>query len=99
MNPPFGESVTTVNKGFESDYPNSKNDIYAAFVDRALGLCITGGMVGAITPRTGFFLSRFKCWRENVLLAKSNMKIVADLGFGVLDDAMVETVAYCLEAR
>ncbi|MGY8704588.1 Eco57I restriction-modification methylase domain-containing protein [Bradyrhizobium sp. 18BD] len=99
MNPPFGESAPLSKLDFEKAYMNSKNDIYAAFVERAIGLLRPNGALGAITPRTGFFLTRFKNWRENILLEKTLMTVVADLGFGVLDDAMVETVAYCLEIK
>jgi hypothetical protein len=99
MNPPFGESTPLSKTDFEQTYKNSKNDIYAAFVERGIGVLRPSCLLGAITPRTGFFLTRFKNWREKVLLEKTHMKVVADLGFGVLDDAMVETVTYCLEVK
>lgn len=57
------------------------------------------GRVGAITSRTGFFLSSFRKWREDILMNSAPPTVMADLGFGVLDGAMVETAAYCLEAR
>ena len=53
--------------------------------------------LGAITSRTGFFLSSFQKWREEILLKEAPPVVVADLGYGVMDDAMVEAVAYCLE--
>jgi hypothetical protein len=99
MNPPFGESTPVSKTKFEQAYKNSKNDIYAAFVERGIDMLRPSCLIGAITPRTGFFLTRFKNWRENVLLEKTQMTVVADLGFGVLDDAMVETVTYCLEVK
>ncbi len=97
MNPPFGDCAEHSKNKFEHDYPSSKNDLYAAFIDRAADLCSARGRIGAITPRTGFFLSSFRGWREKILLRKTSLKVVADLGFGVLDSAMVETVAYCME--
>jgi hypothetical protein len=54
-------------------------------------------MLGAITSRTGFFLSSFQRWREEILLNDAPPVVFADLGFGVLDSAMVEVAAYCLE--
>ena len=54
--------------------------------------------LGAITSRTGFFLSSFQKWREEILLGRASPEVFADLGAGVLDSAMVETAAYCLEA-
>lgn len=43
-----------------------------------------------------FFLSSFQKWRDEILLKKAHPTIMIDLGYGVLDTAMVETVAYCL---
>jgi len=77
-------------------YPRTKNDLYAAFVERGLELLVPGGMLGAITSRTGFFLTSFRKWREEILLKEAQLTTFADLGYGVLDTAMVETAAYCL---
>jgi hypothetical protein len=55
------------------------------------------GMLGAITSRTGFFLSSFQKWREDIILDTAPPLVFADLGGGVLDGAMVEVAAYCLE--
>jgi len=97
MNPPFGAGSTRAKQAFEKAYPSTKNDVYAAFVERAIELLSAGGRVGAITSRTGFFLSSFQRWREETLLKTAPPVVFADLGAGVLDSAMVETAAYCLE--
>jgi hypothetical protein len=99
MNPPFGAGSTRAKKDFERAYARTKNDVYAAFVERGVELLSTRGRLGAITSRTGFFLSSFQRWREEVLLKTAPPVVFADLGAGVLDSAMVETAAYCLEAR
>jgi hypothetical protein len=99
MNPPFGAGSTRAKKDFEKAYPRTKNDVYAAFVERGIELLASRGRLGAITSRTGFFLSSFQKWREDVLLKQAPPAVFADLGWGVLDSAMVETAAYCLEAR
>ena len=98
MNPPFGKASLPAKDAFDRAYPITKNDIYAAFVERGIQLVVPGGMVGALTSRTGFFLSTFQGWREDILLAQAPPFLLADLGTGVLDDAMVEVAAYCLEA-
>lgn len=98
MNPPFGGGSMRAKKDFEKAYPRTKNDIYAAFVERGIELLTPRGFVGAITSRSGFFQSTFQRWREDVLLKAAPPTVVADLGYGVLDSAMVETAAYCLEA-
>jgi len=99
MNPPFGAGSIRAKADIERAYPNTKNDVYAAFVERGIELLTSRGRVGAITSRTGFFLTSFQKWREKVLLAHAPPVLFADLGHGVLDAAMVETAAYCLEAR
>ena len=99
MNPPFGESSKKAKSYIVKSYPRSKNDLYAAFVERGLELLEPQGMLGAITSRTGFFLTTFQKWREEILLGASRPLVMADLGYGVLDTAMVETAAYCLERR
>lgn len=97
MNPPFGEPAKTSKTLIEKAFPKTKNDIYAAFVERGLKLLHKGGSLGAITSRTGFFLSSFTKWREEVLLKETKPTVFADLGYGVMDAAMVEAAAYCLE--
>lgn len=96
MNPPFGAASAAWKPTFEKAYPRTKNDMYAAFVERGLAILDPNGMVGAITSRTGFFLTSFQKWREDILVREAPPIIFADLGHGVLDSAMVETAAYCL---
>ena len=96
MNPPFGESSKPARGLLEKQYPRTKNDLYAAFVEMGLRRLHLGALLGAITSRTGFFLSSFQKWREEVLLREALPTVFADLGYGVLDTAMVETAAYCL---
>jgi hypothetical protein len=97
MNPPFGAGSLVAKGEFESGYPRTKNDVYAAFVERGIELLHSGGLLGAITSRTGFFLSSFQQWREQILLREAPPVVFADLGYGVLDGAMVEVAAYCLK--
>jgi hypothetical protein len=99
MNPPFGSPSKASKEYLDRHYPQSKNDLFATFIDRGLSLLNTGGHVGAITSRTGFFLTSFSSWRDEVLLAHSTPTVFADLGSGVLDAAVVETAACTLEKR
>jgi type I restriction-modification system DNA methylase subunit len=97
MNPPFGACSVAAKRDFDKSYPRTKNDLYAAFVERGIQLLNPHGFLGAITSRTGFFLSSFQKWREEILLEEAPPVVFADLGYGVLDSAMVEVAAYCLE--
>ena len=99
MNPPFGALSEGVKKEVEAAYPESKNDLLSIFVQRGIGMLGQGGMLGAITSRTCFFLSSFHRWREEVILQRTNVICMADLGIGVMDDAVVEAAAYALEVK
>ena len=99
MNPPFGAGSLKAKRVFDATYPRTKNDVYAAFVERGIQLLVCRGMLGAITSRTGFFLSSFQKWREEIILGDAPPIVFADLGMGVLDGAMVEVAAYCLEKK
>jgi hypothetical protein len=96
MNPPFGAASVGSKAYIQKAYSRTKNDLYAAFVERGLELLLPGGYLGAITSRTGFFLTSFQKWREEILLKETKLIALADLGYGVLDTAMVETAAYVL---
>ncbi len=96
MNPPFGEPSILSKQLLQEQYADAKHDLYAAFVDRGVRCLHSDGLLGAITSRTGFFLSSFQKWRESLLLGEASPSVFADLGHGVLDTAMVETAAYCV---
>lgn len=99
MNPPFGALASGTKDQLAKAYPRSKNDLLAIMVERGLELLRTGGRIGAITSRTCFFLSSFQKWREEIVLGIAKPEVMADLGHGVMDDAMVEAAAYVLEKR
>ena len=99
MNPPFGALAAGTKAQLSKAYPNSRNDLLAIFVERGLELMRAGARIGAITSRTCFFLSSFHKWREKVVLEMTRPEIMADLGFGVMDDAAVEAAAYVLEKQ
>lgn len=99
MNPPFGALAAGTKSRLTTSYPRSKNDLLAIMVERGLQLLRPGGRIGAITSRTCFFLSSFQRWREEIVLGAARPEVMADLGHGVMDDAMVEAAAYVLEKQ
>lgn len=99
MNPPFGALASGSKAELGRAYPKSKNDLLAVFVERGLDLLRPGGRLGAITSRTCFFLSSFQKWREDIVLGSARPEVMADLGHGVMDEAMVEAAAYVLEKQ
>jgi hypothetical protein len=93
MNPPYGEFIPAVKKFVDVAYPLTKNDIYAAFIDRGTQLLRPTGYLGAIVSRTFVNLSSFEKLRTHILLKRNPLVTMLDLGFGILDGATVETAA------
>lgn len=99
MNPPFGAATEKADQYLSTAYPLAKNDLFAAFVFSSRGRLVSNGMLGAITSRTGLFLRTLEAWRDSELVERDRIFLMADLGHGVLDGAMVGTAAYCLVNR
>ena len=98
MNPPFGEAVASTKEYLKGAYPwipTRDYNLLAAFVGRGIELCKPAGYLGAITSRAGMFLKTFEAWREQVLLGH-HLVALADLGFGVMEQALVEAAAYVI---
>ena len=96
MNPPFGAFSKLCKEFAQNTYPGSNNDLLCAFTERYLEKLETNGYLGAITSRTPFFISSASTWREKILLSRSSVVVMTDLGAGVMDDAMVEAAAFVL---
>ena len=101
QNPPFGEPVPETKPYLKAAYPwipTKDYNLLAAFVGRSLELCRPrAGYVGAITSRTGMFLKTFEAWRRDILRG-NHLVALADLGDGVMEEAVVEAAAYVLGA-
>lgn len=96
MNPPYGAFVTKVADFIKAAYPLSKNNIYAAFIDRATQLILPEGFVGALVTNTFVNLEDFGKLRTEILMKRNPLVLMMDLGFGILDDATVEAAAIVL---
>lgn len=93
MNPPFGDPTPLCSEVLGSTQPRSKYDLGAAFVERAVALMTAGGAVGWISSRTWMASAMLGDLRREILYKRSPLSLVADLGIGVLDSALVETAA------
>ena len=96
MNPPFGKSSNACETYYNDAYSDFKLDIGIAFVDRFLDRLCQCGSLGAITSRTYLASDSMVDWRLTRLLRDRPLHVLLDLGYGVLDEAMVE--AACLVA-
>jgi len=98
MNPPFGNPCASSRNYIERAYERCKEDVDACFVSRALDLLNPPGLVGVIANRTEFFKATLAAWRKHELLGRAGIDCAADLGYGVLDSALVEAASYILRA-
>ena len=102
MNPPFGEPVPDTKPYLKAAYPwipTKDHNLFAAFVGRGLQLAEEQiGTCSAITSRSGMFLKTFEKWRKSVLLG-SQLVALTDLGYGVMEQALVEAAAYVLRRQ
>jgi hypothetical protein len=98
MNPPFGELSVNSKDYLFRNYDDFKYDIYAAFVIRGVELLTRNGELGALTSRTGFFLTTLQKWRAQ-FITRSPLRTFADLGLGVLDSAAVEACCFTVQSN
>ena len=93
MNPPYGDTSKNARAYLQSVYSGQPNDLFGCFLERSIEMA---DAIGSLTSRTFLFFSSFEKLRSDHLFSKKRVGEIADLGFGVLDDAMVETCAMAL---
>lgn len=97
MNPPFGQGNKSVAKYLDTEYSGSGvAELGSSFYTRALDITHPAALFGSITSRTCFYLNSLSQWRRDIAIGKSQIEFMADLGEGILDDAMNETACYVI---
>ncbi|QOY61797.1 BREX-1 system adenine-specific DNA-methyltransferase PglX [Lysobacter sp. H21R4] len=85
----------------KENYPNSKSDLFAMFIERNLDLTVPAGAVAMITMQSWMFLSSFEALR-NRILGQHTIISMAHLGaraFDSIGGEVVSTTAFVLENR
>lgn len=95
MNPPFGEYSEKFKETATKQYSGGAHDIIAGFIERAAKIKLHDGLIGCISSRAVFYGPTNATWREQVVIP-TGLQVWVELGEGVLDDAMVETIMYTL---
>lgn len=83
----------------KDNYPDSKSDLFAMFIERNLDLVVKQGAVGMITMQSWMFLSSYEKLRTNLLNSKTIISM-AHLGaraFDSIGGEVVSTTAFVLE--
>jgi hypothetical protein len=103
-NPPYmgSKSVDSALADFaKREYPDSKSDLFAMFIERCLGFTLDAGFVGMITMQSWMFLSSYENLRLRIL--KSSPPVVmahlGDRAFDSIGGSVVSTTAFVLSRR
>ena len=101
-NPPYmgGKGMNArLSSWAKENYPNSKSDLFAMFMERNLDLAVKGGAVAMITMQSWMFLSSFEALRSRILNQHTILSM-AHLGaraFDSIGGEVVSTTAFVLE--
>ena len=101
-NPPYmgGKGMNArLSSWARENYPNSKSDLFAMFMERNLDLAVKGGAVAMITMQSWMFLSSFEALRSRILNQHTILSM-AHLGaraFDSIGGEVVSTTAFVLE--
>ncbi len=103
-NPPYmgGKGMNARLKTFAQDnYPNSKSDFFAMFIERNLDMAIQKGMVAMITMQSWMFLSSFKKLRYKILNNDTilSMSHLGPRAFDSISGEVVSTTAFVIETE
>jgi len=99
MNPPYGRAPARAKDYLHAYYPHTHADLYASFIEQAVGLLLERGFVGMLTSRTFMFLKYFSWLRETLLGIAAMPGVILEFGQGILDEATVRTAASVLFKR
>lgn len=100
-NPPYmgGKGQNATLKTFAKDqYPDSKADLFAMFMERNLEAAGPAGRVGMVTMQSWMFLSSFETLREKLLTQHTllTMLHLGAHGFDSIGGEVVQTTAFTL---
>ncbi|MFT4929504.1 MAG: hypothetical protein ACI8WB_005637, partial [Phenylobacterium sp.] len=100
-NPPYmgGKGMNAELKSFAKiQFPDSKSDLFAMFMERAFGLLTENGFNAQVNMQSWMFLSSYEKMRESLLETKTFVTM-AHLGaraFGQISGEVVQTTAWVL---
>ncbi len=95
MNPPFGAATESTEEYISSNYPYFSKNLLCAFIARVSEILKNSGLCGSVIDRTILIKNSYEGFRRKFFLEDGALKLVADLGWGVLDaNVEVSTVVF-----
>lgn len=97
-NPPYAGTSNlsaNVNNFVKKNYPDSKADLYAVFIERCSQMTLNNGFQAMITQHSWMFLSSFEKLREKMMLTETiNMAHLGARAFEEIGGEVVQTTAF-----
>jgi len=94
MNPPFGNPSLQGQDYHAKHYSSANNFMYASFAIRGLQFISDRGLLGTLCNRAGLFLPTYETWRDVVFYKETSLYALLDLGFSIVEDAIVEMCGF-----
>jgi hypothetical protein len=104
VNPPYmrnNNMAVALAEFVNHRFPDSKADLFAAFIERCLGLSAPAGFVAMITMQSWMFLASYSKFRSN-LVARNSLLAMAHLGeraFDSIGGSVVSTTAFIVQCK
>ena len=97
-NPPYagtGNLSANVNNFVKKNYPDSKADLFAVFIERCRQMTANNGFQAMITQHSWMFLSSFEKLRQKMMLTETvNMAHLGARAFEEIGGEVVQTTAF-----
>lgn len=97
-NPPYAGTSNlsaNVNNFVKKNYPDSKADLYAVFIERCRQMTVNNGFQAMITQHAWMFLSSFEKLREKMMQTETvNMAHLGARAFEEIGGEVVQTTAF-----
>lgn len=97
-NPPYAGTSNlsaNVNNFVKKNYPDSKADLFAVFIERCRQMTVNDGFQAMITQHTWMFLSSFEKLREKMMLTEIvNMAHLGARAFEEIGGEVVQTTSF-----
>ena len=97
-NPPYAGTSNlsaNVNNFVKKNYPDSKADLFAVFIERCRQMTVSNGFQAMITQHAWMFLSSFEKLREKMMLTETvNMAHLGARAFEEIGGEVVQTTAF-----
>ncbi|BBD57226.1 putative restriction enzyme (plasmid) [Planktothrix agardhii NIES-204] len=98
-NPPYmgSKSLNPILKDFAiKNYPESKSDVFAMFVERIINIATKGAFIGLMSPFTWMFLSSYEKLRKRILKETTLTSLIRPEYHAFFDSAYVPLCTFTL---